>query len=98
MSEEFENIENLEFTFRQGERTFSLQCDDKMIKELLKRIRTEEGIDSKEYPKRLFMRQLHDGELADEHGDGIGAFLLDHESEWELNGDDGEIMDVEITF
>jgi hypothetical protein len=98
MAEEFESIDDLELTFRHGERNFSLSCDDKMIKELLKKIRTEEGIDSKEYPRRIFMRQIHEDELIGEHEEGVAAFLLDHESEWELSGDDGEITDIEITF
>lgn len=98
MGEEYENIEDLELTFRHGERTFSLQCDGKMIKELLKKIRTEEQIDGKEYPKRIFMRDIHEDELIGEHSEGVTAFLLDHESEWELSGDDGEITDIEITF
>lgn len=98
MGEEFENIDDLEMTFRHGERTFVLQCDDKMIKELLSKIRTEECVTGKEYPRKIFMREIHEDELIGEHTDAVAAFLLDHESEWELSGDDGEIMDIEITF
>lgn len=98
MSEEFENIDGLEMTFRHGERTFSLPCDDKMIKELLKKIRAEEGTTGKEYPRKIFMREMHEDELIGEHSDAVAAFLFDHENEWELSGDDGEITDIEITF
>lgn len=96
MTEKYDPIEEMEFTFIVS-RMYSLACDAGMIKDLLKKIRKEEETTGADYPQRIFMAEIHEDELVGEHGEAINAFLMDKINEWD-ESDSEEPCDVELTF
>lgn len=81
----------MEITFTRPVR-YSLILDEKMIKALRKRIIDEQGV---RLPMREFMELIEYGQLLDEHEEGLSAYVMDREDDWEVtDGDDIESIEI----
>lgn len=88
-------MEMLEITYtRVVSYTLNLEAED--IKDLLARIKKVEGLTGKDLPRATFLDLIENGELLDDHSEGVTAYLNGRDDAEIIEQDDPE--DIEINY
>lgn len=88
-------MESLEITYTQVvSKTVTLEIDD--IKDLLAKIKEVEGLTGKDLPRKLFVELIENGELLDDHSEGVTAYIKERADAEIIEEEDPE--DIEINY